>query len=85
MLVAPGTGTAQGYEWQTRAACRGFNPETWFPDYGTGTPIAAKRICRHCEVKDACLESALCHDEAFGIWGGMTPRERNKIKIRNAS
>ena len=40
----------------------------------------AKRICLGCEVKDACLEYALANDERFGIWGGLSERERRRLK-----
>ena len=40
----------------------------------------AKRICLGCEVKDACLDYALAHDERFGIWGGLSERERRRLK-----
>jgi WhiB family redox-sensing transcriptional regulator len=35
-----------------------------------------------CEVRAECLEYALAHDERFGIWGGLSERERRKLKKR---
>ena len=40
----------------------------------------AKELCADCEVKSECLEFALKGDEKFGIWGGLTERERKRLK-----
>ena len=40
------------------------------------------KVCLTCEVRDECLESALMNDERFGIWGGLSERERRKLKKR---
>ena len=40
----------------------------------------AKRVCAQCEVREQCLNWAIEHDERFGIWGGMSERERRKYK-----
>ena len=66
-------------EWQERALCAQTDPEAFFPEKG-GSTREAKRICQGCEVKDACLDYALAHDERFGIWGGLSERERRRIK-----
>ena len=42
----------------------------------------AKRICQGCEVRAECLEYALANDERFGLWGGLSERERRKLKRR---
>ena len=68
-------------QWQERALCAQTDPEAFFPEKG-GSTREAKRICQGCEVKDECLEYALAHDERFGIWGGMSERERRKMKKR---
>ncbi len=70
-------------EWQERALCSQTDPEAFFPEKG-GTPREAKRICGRCEVKDECLTYALDHNERFGIWGGLSERERRKIQRRVA-
>ena len=41
---------------------------------------AAKKVCTGCEVRAECLEYALAHDERFGIWGGLSERERRRLK-----
>jgi WhiB family redox-sensing transcriptional regulator len=66
-------------EWQERALCAQTDPEAFFPEKG-GSTREAKRICLGCEVRDACLDYALAHDERFGIWGGLSERERRRLK-----
>src|SRR5574338_862392 len=66
-------------QWQERALCAQTDPEAFFPEKG-GSTREAKRICMGCEVRDECLEYALAHDERFGIWGGLSKRERRRIK-----
>jgi WhiB family redox-sensing transcriptional regulator len=66
-------------DWQERALCAETDPESFFPEKG-GSTREAKRICSGCEVRAECLEYALAHDERFGIWGGLSERERRKLK-----
>ena len=66
-------------QWQERALCAQTDPEAFFPEKG-GSIREAKRICLGCEVKDACLDYALAKDERFGIWGGLSERERRRLK-----
>ena len=65
--------------WQDRALCAQTDPEAFFPEKG-GSTREAKRICVSCEVKQECLEYALMQDERFGIWGGLSERERRRLK-----
>ena len=74
--IAPAT---TDEEWQERALCAQTDPEAFFPEKG-GSTREAKRICLGCEVRDACLDYALAHDERFGIWGGLSERERRRLK-----
>ena len=67
--------------WQERALCAQTDPESFFPEKG-GSTREAKRICVGCEVRAECLEYALAHDERFGIWGGLSERERRRLKRR---
>ena len=66
-------------EWQEQALCAEADPEVFFPEKG-GSTREAKRICKACAVRDECLEYALEHDERFGIWGGLSERERRRVK-----
>jgi WhiB family transcriptional regulator, redox-sensing transcriptional regulator len=65
--------------WAEDARCLQAEPDTFFPEKG-GSTREAKRICSSCDVRDACLEYALANDERFGIWGGLSERERRKLK-----
>jgi WhiB family redox-sensing transcriptional regulator len=67
--------------WQDRALCAQTDPEAFFPEKG-GSTREAKRVCTSCEVRAECLDYALAHDERFGIWGGLSERERRKLKRR---
>ncbi|WP_125132613.1 WhiB family transcriptional regulator [Microbacterium sp. 10M-3C3] len=67
--------------WQSDALCAQTDPEAFFPEKG-GSTRDAKRICTTCDVRDQCLEYALQNDERFGIWGGLSERERRKLKRR---
>ena len=68
-----------GDGWRDLGACAGVDPEVFFPDRGESTKIA-KAICDECIVSDECLEFALERNERFGIWGGMSARERRRIR-----
>jgi WhiB family transcriptional regulator, redox-sensing transcriptional regulator len=68
-------------EWQERALCAETDPEAFFPEKG-GSTREAKRVCLTCDVRGDCLEYALTNDERFGIWGGLSERERRKLKRR---
>ena len=85
VALAPGGGFGIGVEdaaelgWQDRALCAQTDPEAFFPEKG-GSTREAKKVCRGCEVRAECLEYALEHDERFGIWGGLSERERRRMK-----
>jgi WhiB family transcriptional regulator, redox-sensing transcriptional regulator len=78
-IFATGVDAAEGLAWQDRALCAQTDPEAFFPEKG-GSTREAKKVCRSCEVRADCLEYALEHDERFGIWGGLSERERRRIK-----
>ena len=66
-------------DWQERALCAQTDPEAFFPEKG-GSTREAKRVCLSCDVRVECLDYALENDERFGIWGGLSERERRKFK-----
>ena len=67
--------------WQERGLCAQTDPEAFFPEKG-GSTREAKKVCLTCDVRQECLEYALANDERFGIWGGLSERERRKLKKR---
>ena len=68
-----------GNDWMLEARCLDADPEAFFPEKG-GSTREAKRICAACPVREECLEYALENDERFGIWGGLSERERRRAK-----
>lgn len=65
--------------WVERALCRETDPEAFFPEQG-GAAAPAKRVCAVCLVRAECLTYALDNDERFGVWGGLSERERRRLK-----
>lgn len=61
------------------ALCSRSDPDAFFPETGDSTRLA-KQVCGQCEIKAECLEFALQADERHGIWGGLTPRERARLR-----
>lgn len=78
-LLAMMGGEPDERHWQERSLCSQTDPEAFFPEKG-GSTREAKKVCISCEVRSECLEYALAHDERFGIWGGLSERERRKLK-----
>jgi WhiB family redox-sensing transcriptional regulator len=75
----PLLGLGQMPEWMERGLCAQTDPESFFPEKG-GSTREAKSICATCPVAAECLDYALDNDERFGIWGGLSERERRKLK-----
>jgi len=77
---------AHAVRWRLHGACRGADPELFFPEGGgwraAEQELAAKRVCDSCLVRKACLTWALTVPEAEGIWGGTTPVERRALRGR---
>ena len=69
--------------WQDFANCLGVDPDLFFLERGASTR-EAKEVCRRCVVRGECLEYALRNGEKFGIWGGMSERERRRIRRQRA-
>ena len=64
-------------EWSARGACRGKDPDALFVK--GAAQQQAKLVCRSCPVKAECLAHALDTRTEFGVWGGMTERERRQL------
>jgi hypothetical protein len=67
------------YDWQEQAECATANPDLFFPERGSPGD-SAKRVCVNCSVRLECLEYALANGERYGIWGGLTERERTRLR-----
>ena len=86
-----GSGThddATSEHWYLLAACRGADTSLFYPSEQERGMFAAlrseraKAICRRCPVVGACLEWARSAEEDYGIWGGLTPDERDNLPQR---
>lgn len=78
ILLAP---PAESQEWRLRAECRRSeaDPDLFFPHPSESWHVeAAKKVCRVCPVVQECLAAGLV--ERHGIWGGMTPHQRARIR-----
>jgi len=65
-------------EWTLAAACQYVDAEIFFPEKG-GSTREAKQVCAGCPVTAECLAFALEHHERFGIYGGLSGRERRRL------
>lgn len=74
-----GLDLAEPPEWVVDALCAQTDPEEFFPEKG-GSTRQAKRVCMSCDVRTECLDYALERGERFGIWGGLSERERRKLR-----
>jgi WhiB family redox-sensing transcriptional regulator len=72
--------------WRDDAACARADPDLFFPVSATGLALSqideAKRVCQGCPARTPCLEWALEHAVAAGIWGGATDEERRAMRQR---
>ena len=83
--------TAESYDalegdddWRELAACRDTSPDLFFPVGTTGPALlqieAAKAVCRHCDVREECLQYAIDSNQEYGIWGATTEEERRYMR-----
>lgn len=80
VFMAP---TTTAWQWQLDAVCRGKSTDVFFSPSGEGRTARrqredkAKVLCQQCPVISQCRQFALATNEPFGVWGGMTARERS--------
>lgn len=65
--------------WRLLAKCFGMDPDIWFSDEKSDKRLAIS-ICIECHVQEECLEYALTHRIPYGIWGAMTPSQRDRFR-----
>ncbi len=74
--------------WRSEANCAGIDPDLFFPERGGSKELQAqqirqaKSVCEGCIVRMMCLVDALEHQESFGIWGGMSEKERRRLQTQ---
>lgn len=79
-LVAALADSFDDEPWKQRAACLGVDPELFFATRGDIVPIRrARMVCAVCPVRAECLEYALRNEEEFGMWGGLSEKERRPL------
>ncbi|BBC31421.1 hypothetical protein SGFS_027150 [Streptomyces graminofaciens] len=78
------TMTPPDVNWQERALCAQTGADFFFPEPGSSVR-EAKRICGMCEMRPACLDYALTNDERFGVWGGLSEKERLSLRRADPS
>jgi len=65
--------------WVKHAACKGVDTNLFYPERGEPTRHALE-VCKPCTVKAECLQYAIDNSERWGVWGGMTERQRRRIR-----
>jgi WhiB family redox-sensing transcriptional regulator len=69
--------------WREEAACRNHPfPDVFFSDAHDVRRYIIREWCSECPVRNECLREALDNDQQWGIWGGLSVRERNKLLRR---
>ena len=72
------------YDWQAKGLCRGVEPEVFFP-ISEEDAWRAKEICTVCSVREQCLAFSLTNRERYGVWGGVTEKERLEMFRRGTA
>lgn len=81
---------AEQLDWQDLAACRDYDNILFFGEEGESElekqarEARAKTVCQRCPVAEPCLEFAMETNQKYGIWGGLTDKERASLKRRRA-
>ena len=78
-MMAPQKVTDEYHDWRDSTPCGSVDPDLFF-DKAAASPAAeaeAKAICGGCQFRQRCLDTAMLNREEWGIWGGMTPDERD--------
>lgn len=68
-------------DWQSDAACRGSDPDAFFPAADEDA-AHAKAICAGCSVRIECLTFAIASDQRHGVWGGLSEKDRAALRAR---
>jgi len=63
--------------------CQNTDPEIWFgdPNNTYDTSALAKRLCKMCPARQACAEYAIVSNQLFGIWGGLSRKQRQRLRV----
>lgn len=69
--------------WMESANCASVGGAPFFPEKGDSV-TAAKRVCKACPVAVECLEFAQAHAKKFGVYAGLTPKQRKRLRDKNS-
>ncbi len=70
-------------DWREAGACVGVDADLFFPVGEELEKIAAaKSVCATCPVRDDCLQYSIATNQTEGVWGGLTPAERRRLRRR---
>ena len=72
----------QDEAWKDHARCVDTAVDFWFPGRGATNLVEQRKFCAPCPVREQCLEYALEHNIKFGVWGGLSERERRRLALR---
>lgn len=76
---------ADVWEWQLQGACRDYDTTLFFHPEGERGPArrnrdaAAIAVCSSCPVIDSCRKHSLTVKEPYGVWGGLTEDDRERV------
>lgn len=66
--------------WMDSALCTQADPDMFFPEGQGASAAEAKRLCALCPVRSECLTYAFDHRERYGVWGGLTDKQRRRLR-----
>lgn len=65
--------------WKKDAACKDMDSYMFFPEQGANHHFKkAKKVCARCPVYKQCMNFAIVNNIPYGVWGGLTPKERER-------
>ena len=67
-------------DWTLEAACRGLDPNIFYPERGASLE-PAKKICASCPVRIECAQYAIDNGDKYGIWGGLSEKRRRRVRM----
>lgn len=69
-------------DWVDEALCAQIGGDAWFPELG-GASKPAQTVCGECPVRDECLNYAIRNNISDGIWGGLSPNARTRLRNKD--
>jgi WhiB family redox-sensing transcriptional regulator len=66
--------------WMDKAACKDMDREVFFP-LTVAESLKARRVCYECPVRRECLEYAINDPYIYGVWGGLTEKQRRRVRL----